>query len=61
VGGNSDSIVIYDDLANSFAREISDGQSIYIRVTDDDGNEHDVRFDLTGTKKMLSKMSEACN
>jgi len=59
-GFESNSIAIVGISAAKFMNETSEGKSIYIRLSDQDGKDHDMRLNLAGTKKMLSESREAC-
>lgn len=46
--------------AEKFIREVAASSSIFLRVTESDGESHDVDLSLQGTVEVAEKISEAC-
>lgn len=51
---------IFGSGAESFLRELHDAEGIFIRLTERNGQQHDVEFDLSGVKNTVEAVAGAC-
>ena len=51
---------LFRNLAIDFLRDIKSAKSLFIRLIEKNGEQHDANFDLSGIDKIIGYVSEAC-